>query len=140
MALRLDRYDWLSLALVAATLLAGLALWERLPAEMAIHFSASGEPDNFASKPVAILSLPVVMLATMLIIEGAGRVDPPEDPSVLGVVTVATMALMAAAQGYIFAENLGYTVPFGLFMAGIAVWVVVVVGYTVARERRVGLS
>ncbi|WP_436928495.1 DUF1648 domain-containing protein [Halosimplex halobium] len=136
----LDRYDWLSLALVAATLVAGLALWDRLPAEMAIHFSASGEPDNFASKPVAVVSLPAVMLATLLFIEGAGRVDPPADPSVLGVVTVATMALLAAVQGLLFAWNLGYEVPFELFVAGVGVWVVVVVGYTVARERRAGLG
>ncbi|WP_135365232.1 DUF1648 domain-containing protein [Halosimplex halophilum] len=136
----LDRYDWLSLALVAATLVAGLALWGRLPAEMAVHFSASGEPDNFASKPVAVLSLPALMLATMLVMEWAGRVDPPEDPSVLGVVTVATMALMAAVQGLLFAWNLGYEVPFELFVAGVGVWVVVVVGYTVAREGRAGFG
>jgi len=135
MALRLDRYDWLSLALVAATLLAGLALWDRLPAELAIHFSASGEPDSVASKPVAVVSFPALMLATLLFIEGAGRVDPPEDPSVLGVVTVATMALMAAIQGYLFAWNLGQPVPFALLMGGVGVWTVVVVGYTVARER-----
>jgi len=140
MALPLDRYDWVSLALIAATLLAGLALWGRLPAEMAIHFSASGEPDDFVSKPVAILSLPALMLATLLFVEGAGRVDPPEDPSVLGVVTVATMALLAAVQGLLFAWNLGYEIPFGLFMAGVGVWVVVVVGYTVARDGRVGLG
>ncbi|ELZ28131.1 hypothetical protein C475_04980 [Halosimplex carlsbadense 2-9-1] len=140
MALRLDRYDWLSLALIVATLLSGLALWEQLPAEMAVHFSASGEPDNVTSKPVAVVSLPALMLATMLFIEGAGRIDPPEDPSVLGVVTAATMALMAAVQGLLFAWNLGHEVPFGLFMAGVAVWMVVVVGYTVAREGRAGLA
>jgi len=140
MALRLDRDDWLSLALIAATLLAGLALWDRLPAEMAVHFSASGEPNTVTSKPVAVVSLPALMLATWLFIEGAGRVDPPEDPSVLGFVTVATMALMAAAQGLLFAWNLGYEVPFALFMAGVAVWVVVVVGYTVVREERAGLT
>jgi uncharacterized membrane protein len=133
MALRLDRYDWLSLALIAATLLAGLALWDRLPAEMAIHFSASGEPDDVASKPVAVLSLPALMFATLLFIEGAGRLDPPDEPSVLGFVTVATMGLLAAVQGLLFAWNLGYEVPFGLFMVGVGVWVVVVVGYTVAR-------
>ncbi|QPV61274.1 DUF1648 domain-containing protein [Halosimplex litoreum] len=140
MTLRLDRSDWLSLSLIAGTLLAGLALWDRLPAELAIHFSASGEPDGFASKPVAVVSLPALMAATLLFVEGAGRVDPPEDPSVLGFVTVATMALLAAVQGYIFAENLGHTVPFGLFMLGIGVWIVVVVGYTVAREKRAGAA
>jgi len=131
----LTRADWLSLGIIALTLASGLVLWNRLPAEMAVHFSASGEPDNFVSRPIAVASMPLLMGATLLFIEGAGRVDPPEDPSVLGVVTVATMALMAAAQGYIVAENLGYAVPFSLFMAGIAVWVVLVVGYTVVRER-----
>jgi uncharacterized membrane protein len=140
MVRRLDRSDWLSLALIAATLLAGLALWGRLPAELAIHFSASGEPDSFVSKPVAVLSLPALMAATLLFVEGAGRVDPPEDPSVLGVVTVATMVLLAAVQGYLFAWNLGYEVSFTLFMAGVGVWTVVVVGYTVAREAEQGIT
>lgn len=60
-------------------------------------------------------------LATLLFIEGASRLDPPDDPSVLGVVTVATMALMVSTQGYVFAVNLGYEVPFSLFMTGVAV-------------------
>lgn len=135
MAPTLTRADRLSLGLAALTLGSGLLLWPRLPAEMAIHFSASGEPDRFVSKPIAVASMPLLMVATLVFIDAAARLDPPEDPSVLGVVTVATMTLLAAAQGYVFAENLGYAVPLSLFMAGVAVWVVFVVGYTVVRER-----
>lgn len=135
MAPRLTRADWLSFGLAAAALAAGLALWDALPAEMAIHFSASGTPDNYVSKPLAVAVVPVLTVATVLFMEAAGRFDPPDDPRVLDVVKVATAGLLVAVQGFVLAWNLGYDVPFGLFLAGIAVWAVAVVGYTVARER-----
>lgn len=135
MALSLTRADWLSLGIAAATLAAGLALWDAFPAEMAIHFTASGTPDNFVPKRVAVVSMPVLTVATVLFMEGAGRFDPPDDPRVLEVVKVATAGLLAAVQGVVLAWNLGHDVPFGLLLGGIAVWTVAVVGYTVVRER-----
>ncbi|WP_268899441.1 DUF1648 domain-containing protein [Haloarcula nitratireducens] len=119
------------------TALAGVALYPRLPAEMAIHFSASGTPDNFVSKAVAVALLPTIMLATLCIIEVAMRTDPPDDPRTAAVVTVATTALMAAVHGLILAWNLGYPVPFDLVLLGVAVWTVGVCGYAIRRE---GLS
>lgn len=138
MAFGFTRADWLSLAVAVATLGAGLALWDQLPAEMAIHFSASGTPDNFVPKAVAVTSLPALMVALSLFLDWAARLDPPEDPRTMEVVTVATVALLAAVQGFVLAWNLGYDVPFGLFLAGVALWAITVVGYSVARERGYG--
>lgn len=39
----------------------GLALWDRLPNTIAIHFNFNNEPDNFASKSFAVFGLPVLM-------------------------------------------------------------------------------
>ncbi len=41
----------------------GLLLWNRFPETIAIHFGITGQPDGFASTPVVIFTLPVIMLA-----------------------------------------------------------------------------
>jgi len=42
--------------------LIGLALWERLPDTMAIHFNFNNEPDNFAPKGFVVFGLPFIMV------------------------------------------------------------------------------
>lgn len=41
----------------------GVALWGRLPESVAIHFDINNNPDNFASKGMAVFGLPVMMVA-----------------------------------------------------------------------------
>ncbi len=43
-------------------ILLGLALWEKLPDVMAIHFNLHNEPDNFASKGFVVFGLPLLMV------------------------------------------------------------------------------
>lgn len=42
----------------------GLALWDKLPQQMAIHFDFQGNPDNFASRGFTIFGLPLLMVLT----------------------------------------------------------------------------
>lgn len=42
-------------------ILLGVALWEKLPDTMAIHFDINNNPDNFASKEFVVFGLPVLM-------------------------------------------------------------------------------
>ncbi len=44
-------------------ILLGLALWNSLPNEIAIHFDMNGIPDNFASKGFTVFGLPLMMVA-----------------------------------------------------------------------------
>lgn len=39
----------------------GLSVWDELPSQMPIHFGVNGEADGFASKPFAVIGLPVLM-------------------------------------------------------------------------------
>ena len=43
--------------------LLGVALWDQLPDSIPIHFNFYGEPDNFASKPMAIFGFAALMIA-----------------------------------------------------------------------------
>lgn len=43
-------------------ILFGVALWDRLPEIMAIHFDINNNPDNFASKGFVVFALPFLMV------------------------------------------------------------------------------
>ena len=47
----------LTSVLILLPILAGLLLWNSLPAEMPIHFNISGVADNYASKGFAVILL-----------------------------------------------------------------------------------
>lgn len=40
----------------------GIAVYDKLPNEIAIHFNINNEPDNFAPKALCVFGLPVLML------------------------------------------------------------------------------
>ena len=48
-------------AVTLLPILFGLALWNKLPDTMAIHFDINNTPDNFASKGIVVLGLPLMM-------------------------------------------------------------------------------
>ncbi len=43
-------------------ILLGLALWDKLPQTMAIHFNINNQPDNFAPKAFVVFGLPLLMV------------------------------------------------------------------------------
>ncbi len=124
----------LSGGLIALSVLVSVALWPRLPADVAIRFSASGTPDNYVAKPVGVALLPVVMVLTLVLMQWAMRHDPPADPHVPAVVTVATTGFLAALHVLVLGWNLGYPVPFDLVVVGSLVWAAGLCGYAIRRE------
>jgi len=102
---------------------------------VAIHFSATGTPGNYVSRTLAVFGMSVVMLVTMVVMKSAARIDPPNDPRAFDVVVCSTMVLFAGVRSFALGWNLGYRVPFGIVLAGVAVWTVFVVGYTLVHEK-----
>ncbi|WP_262179582.1 DUF1648 domain-containing protein [Haloarcula laminariae] len=127
-----SRADGLAVGLVAP---AGVALWPRLPAEVAIHFSASGAPDNYVPKAVGVAVLPAVMLATVIVMRAAMAADPPSDPQTGPVVVLATTAFLGVVHVLVLAWNAGYAVPLDGLLPGSLVFAALLVGYTLWRER-----
>lgn len=68
--------------LIAGTLvmllpiLLGLILWDRLPEQVATHFSADGEANGYSSKAFAVFGLPAILLGLHWICALTGRIDP----------------------------------------------------------------
>ena len=64
---------------------AGLLLWDKLPDQMAIHFNAANEPDNWASKPVAVLGMPAIVAALHVLCHFV-TVHDPKNKNMSGVM------------------------------------------------------
>ena len=66
-------------------IVAGAILWDKLPEQLAIHFNSAGEPDNWASKPVAVLLMPVFIAALHLLCLFITAQDPKKQ-NITGVM------------------------------------------------------
>ena len=131
----LGRADRISLGIVVVVTAAGVALFPDLPSKMAIHFSASGTPDNYVPRFVAVGFVPAIMLVTVAVVRGAARLDPPDDSRSMDVIVLGTTALLGAIHLLVLAWNLGYRVPMTLVAVGAVVWATAMTGYVVFREQ-----
>lgn len=66
-------------------IVAGAILWDKLPEQLAIHFNSAGEPDNWASKPVALLGMPALIAAIHLVCLFVTAQDPKKQ-NITGVM------------------------------------------------------
>ncbi|MBX0287195.1 DUF1648 domain-containing protein [Haloarcula salinisoli] len=129
------RSDGLAAGIVALAALAGIALWPQLPAEVAIHVSASGTPDTYVPKAVGVLLVPAIMIATLLVLRVALYVDPPSNPRTGPVAVLATMGFLAAVHLLVLVWNAGYPVPLDGLLVGSIVFGALLCGYAIWRER-----
>jgi uncharacterized membrane protein len=132
------RADAISLLVVAGTALVGLAVLPRLPPAFAIHFSAGGTPDDYVAPLLGVLSVPAIMLGTFVVLRVAERIDPPNDPRTMPVVTVSAMVLMALVHLTVIGWNLGYPVSVSWLAVGALLWSLAIAGYVVVRETTAG--
>ncbi|ERH07183.1 MAG: protein of unknown function (DUF1648) [Halonotius sp. J07HN4] len=123
-----DRHiDLLAVGLLAIPAVAALFVWDALPAEMAIHWTAAGTPDNTAAKPLATLGLPLFGAATVAFV----RLAPDSVTSTPGGETVSILlvaVVFAWVETLVLIWNLGYrfnmllaTLPVLVLAAGL-VW------------------
>ena len=66
----------LTSAICLLPILAGLALYSRLPEQIPTHFDFSGAPDGWSSRPVAVFALPVLMAALNFFLHLCLEKDP----------------------------------------------------------------
>ncbi|MFB6146390.1 MAG: DUF1648 domain-containing protein [Halobacteriaceae archaeon] len=131
-----SRTDAVGLAAAGVALLAGVAVWPRLPEQMVIHVSVTGSPDGSIARPLGIAVLPVCLVVTLGINRWATRVDPPADDGTASAVSLATTGLFVGLQAVVLAWNLDYQLPAGLLLPAVLSWGAVLVAYVLARERR----
>jgi uncharacterized membrane protein len=108
------RADLLAYTAIGIAVLAGLVLWSDLPPEMAIHFGAGGEPDDFVARPVGVFLTPTIGVAAVLLIRRGRNLGTNLDTrmgSANAAVEDAAVAfvgvVVAYAHGLVLVWNVG---------------------------------
>lgn len=126
--------DAIGVVLLLIAGLAGVIVWSSLPAEMAIHFDASGTPDNFVPKSVAVFLTPAIGLGSIVFMRAVAHADPSADQRTLSAAVVFVGGVIAYVQGLVLAYNLGYRYDMTLALVPVFLGTAILVGYAFHRE------
>ena len=132
------RFEWLVYGLLTVTALVGVALWGQLPDQMAIHFSG-GDANTVVPKSVGVVLAPAIGIGAVAVMQhGPDSLSRSnESPAMRRASALFSGAVVALAQLYIYAWNLGYKLPTWLLLTPVFAGVVAIVGY---RWRRGSLA
>ncbi len=100
-------------------IIAGLVLWNRLPAEIATHFGTDNQPNGYSSKAFAVFGLPLVILGIHLISILATNADPKKQNisgKAINVVLWIIPLLSLILMGMTYAYALGNKIKIGFIV------------------------
>lgn len=130
----------LAALLVALSAAAGALAWPDLPAEMATHWNAAGEPDDTMPKLLAISLLPGITAILLGLLAVLPRADPMgENVEAFRAAYDWFAVLLAGVLGVInvgvVAYNLGYRFPFVSLVLVAVAGLLYVAGMVLERTR-----
>jgi len=114
MKMKVDKLLIISTVICLLPIILSLIMYDKLPDRMPIHWDIKGNPDNYGSKAMATIGLPLMMAGLNLITHFALNSDPKKaNPSVvlkvIGKLTIPFMTVTLVPIT-IFA-GLGYEIP-----------------------------
>jgi uncharacterized membrane protein len=112
-----------------------------LPAEMAIHWDASGTADDYAAREVGLTLLPALAVAMLGLFALLPRIDPlganiQRFRAAYDWFAVLTVALLAYLHGVVLAVNIGYDLSVVQLLAPAVAVVYVAIGFLFERAER----
>lgn len=121
----------ITIAVCLAAILPGIALWNKLPDTMAIHFDINGQPDNFASKAFCVFGIPCLMALLQIIcciindINAKKHGDRKKlETATKWIIPVMTVILQLATLSY----GLGFDIDIRIVAAFIVGCIFIVIG------------
>ena len=88
----------------------GLLLWDRLPQQMITHWNAAGQPDGWSDKGIAILLLPLILLAVhwlCLVVTAKDPKNAGQTPKAFRLVIWIIPTLSVMLMGFTYFIALG---------------------------------
>lgn len=97
-------------------MLAGIILWDKLPAEIPTHFTIDGTPDNYSSKAFTVLFFPLFLLFIHWLCTIATSFDPKvknisKKPITLVLMICPIMSIFLHTIIYLFALGIKVDIP-----------------------------
>lgn len=109
-------------------ILIGLLLWNKLPEQVPFHWDINGNVDRWASKSVAVFTMPAILLAFHWLCVLVSTIDPKSKeyhPStirlVLWICPMLSLLLSALVYSYALGHNLRVETIIPLFMGALFV-------------------
>lgn len=104
----------ISITLIAIAVIAGAALWNQLPEQMASHWNANDQVDGTMSKFWGIFMMPLITLGMLVLFQVIPNIDPlkaniAQFRETFNVFIVLIIAFMLYVHGLTLAWSLGYT-------------------------------
>ena len=103
----------LTIILILLPMVVGVALWEKLPLQMATHWGMNNEPNGWMSRPMAVFGLPLICAVLQVLCVIATEKDKRKEnlhrksvAMVLWIVPVVTWVCSAVTYGYVFYEKI----------------------------------
>ncbi|MFQ3275252.1 MAG: putative membrane protein [Candidatus Nanohaloarchaea archaeon] len=118
----LNKTDYLAALLLAALIAVTGYGFTELPGEIAIHFDASGQPDNYMPLIPGLLLLPGIGIITFLLFRYLPKIDPLGEnyesfKDLFELLKLLLVGIFTYLQGLIVAWNLGYQYNISLMIA-----------------------
>lgn len=117
-------------------ILFGVALWDRLPQEIAIHFDFYNNPDNYASKGFAVFGLPVIMFFLQFVCCVINDINLNKHPKGKKI-RLAPKWIIPVVTAVIYVVTLGYSLGWNINIRNVALIIIFVsILYVVILERK----
>jgi len=118
----IKKYKWtliLTSVIILLPVLFGIMLWDMLPDVMATHWGVSNEPNGYSSKAMAVLGIPLSMLAMQWFLVLMVELDIKKKnhgPQMLRLMlwTIPVMTLLVSSVTYSY--SLGFKMNVGFFV------------------------
>ncbi len=103
-------------AVTLLPMLAGLLLWDKLPAELPTHFGFDGTADGWSGKGFAVFGIPLLMLFFQIVLCFATRLDKQNrghNEKVLNLAGLIFPAMSVVFAAVIYSHALNYELSIG---------------------------
>jgi uncharacterized membrane protein len=138
----LKKHKWkllISSLLILSPMAAGLALWNRLPGQIAIHWGLDGKADGFASPAVAVFLLPLILLVlhfVLLWFTARDNKKNDQSPKVLGMIFWILPVLSVYVNSLVYATIFGLSLNPDMLTGPLLGLFFVVIGNYLPKCRR----
>jgi uncharacterized membrane protein len=107
--------EWLAFILLAYPFLFILLAWEKLPAQIPVHWNFEGEVDSFINKEYQIFFLPLFNVGIWLLLFFLPRIDPRyrhylQNPKAFRTIRLAIVFILSLLNCTSFCIAIGYNI------------------------------
>jgi uncharacterized membrane protein len=143
--MNMNRYaDWFLRAqwlVVAALFAIAIVAWQSAPETMPVHWSLTGQPDQYAGKIEGLLTIPAIALLLVLLLRFLPRIDPKrgdryrEFAGAYALTGLAIVGVLAVTYAMMLLWVGGIPLNFGLVIGSLVGALLVVIGAVMGSIR-----